>query len=381
VRDLARAEARAFDTMVLTQRVHDALPREEADGVAVVRFPYFWRRWEDVADGATFENVRARPSRLLQLPCLFVAQAVALRRAVKAFEPDVVHLYWLIPQGIAALVAGRGRRWLMTCPGVDVYALNSRPWRALKRAIIRRCALVTTMNDDMRERLVALGAPVESTLVLPMGVDLERVRRRPHPAPAPGAILFAGRLVEKKGLAVLLDALDLVGSDGWHLRVVGDGPLRATLEARAAGAGDRIEFLGELASDELAAEYHRAEVVVIPSVPARSGDQDGLPVVLLEAMAAGRPVIASRLPGLDAAVTDSVDGRLIPPGDAAALATALTELLADTEQRARLGAAARQRAEAFGVDAVGRRYVDLLERIIAAPAPTGRRQRRRAVAM
>jgi glycosyltransferase involved in cell wall biosynthesis len=129
----------------------------------------------------------------------------------------------------------------------------------------------------------------------------------------------------------------------------------------ALNARSSVVFLGELSPRELARQYGEAEVIVVPSVPARSGDQDGLPVVLLEAMAAGRPIIASRLPGIVDAITDGHSGVLVSPGDSYALQHSLLHLMGDPRDRQRLGANAARRADAFGIDAVGAAYVRLLQ--------------------
>lgn len=359
VRDLARYEARHFDTLVLVPRVPGG-PRSEQEGsLRIERFPYFPRRWESLATGAILENVRSSRATLLQVPALFAAEALAVRRAVRDFRPDVLHVHWVVPQGLVALVAARGVPAVVTTLGGDVYALGGPVWARLKGAVLSRAAGVTTMNQQMAQRLVALGADETTTHVLPMGADLAAVRAAGAGLSAvPGRLLFAGRLVEKKGLAVLLDALRRLPAGGWELHVAGDGPLRAALEQAAAGLP--VRFLGHRTREELARDMHEAEVVVVPSVAARSGDQDGLPVVLLEAMAAGCAVVASRLAGLDEAVVDGESGLLLPPGDAAALADGLSGLLADPVRRAGFGAAASRRAEQFGVEAIGERYVALL---------------------
>ena len=362
VQDLALAEAAEFDTLVLVPRVPGARRREVRGPLAVERFRYFPRRWEDLADGAILENLRRRRSRWLQVPPFVLAEAWALRRAVRAHRPDVLHVHWIVPQGLAALLGARGVPWLVTTLGGDVYALSDPVSARLKRAVLRRAGAVTAMNADMTARLVAQGARPETTHVLPMGADVAAVRAAgAGVAREPGRILFAGRLVEKKGLAVLLAALRQV-APGWSLEVVGDGPLRAELEAAAAGLP--VTFRGALPRAELARSYARSEIVVVPSVAAASGDQDGLPVALLEAMAAGCAVVASRIAGIDAAVLDGDSGLLVPPGDPVALATALDGLLADPDRRAKLGAAAADRAEEFSVAVVGARYRALLREIL-----------------
>jgi glycosyltransferase involved in cell wall biosynthesis len=168
--------------------------------------------------------------------------------------------------------------------------------------------------------------------------------------------------VEKKGVAVLVDAVRRLPPGDWSVEVVGDGPLRPELERRAAGLP--VTFRGALPRTEVAAAYARSEIVVVPSVSAASGDQDGLPVALLEAMSAGCAVIGSRIAGIDAVLADGDNGLLVPPGDADRLAAAIAALLADPERRAKLGAAARARSDGFSVDAVGRRYCALLRQVI-----------------
>lgn len=363
VRDLAEWQAREFETLVLVPRVPGAARTERTGGLTVRRFRYFPRRWESLADGAILENLRRRRSTWLQVAPFVLAEAWALHRAVRTHRPDVLHVHWLLPQGVAALIAGRRVPWLVTTLGGDVYALSDPASVRLKRAVLRRAGAATAMNTEMTARLIALGAPAEHTHVLPMGADVTAVRDGGAGIErVPGRILFVGRLVEKKGLAVLLDALRQVPDGGWSLEVVGDGPLRGAVEAAAAGLP--VEFRGALPRQDLAAAYARAEIVVVPSVAAASGDQDGLPVALLEAMSAGCAVIGSRLPGIDAALADGDTGLLVPPGDAGRLAAAICDLLAHPERRAKLGAAARARSDEFSVEVVGRRYCSLLRQVM-----------------
>jgi colanic acid/amylovoran biosynthesis glycosyltransferase len=365
VADLAVAQSAAFETVVVTPRVPESLARESWSGVDVRRYRFFPRRWEDLAAGAILENLRSRPDRWLQVPFLFLAGALAVRRAVRDIAPDVVHVHWIIPQGVMALLGARRSTWLVTTQGGDLYALTSSVARWLKRRVLRRARAVTVMNAEMGERVVELGVPAGRVRVLSMGVALDRM-----PAPGPerirGRLIFVGRLVEKKGLAHLLDALRELPDDiEWSLEVVGDGPLRAALEQRAAPLGARVVFLGQRSSEDLGQRLVRASVAVFPSVRARSGDQDGLPVSLLEALATGTPVIASDLPGLADAVTGGEEpaGVVVAPGDVAGLAEAVTRLLADDEARERMGSVAAKRAAEYSVEAVGPRYIALLREV------------------
>lgn len=366
VRDLAQEVSAEFDTVVLVPSVPGGRRREQIGSMAVRRFRYFPRRWEDLADGAILENLRSRRSRWIQVLPFVLAEAWALRKAIREHRPDVVHLHWMIPQGVAALLVARSVPWVVTTLGGDVYALRDPVSRRLKRAILRRARAVTTMNEDMRQRLVELGAPPEHTHVLPMGIDLGGVRSAAVAASrTPGRILFVGRLVEKKGAAILLDALRLLHPGvSWSLDVVGDGPLRQRMEAAARGLP--VRFLGQQGRAELYNLYARVEVVAVPSVPAASGDQDGLPLVLLEAMAAGAAVVGSDLPGINDAVTDDLSGVLVPHSQPAALAAALERILADEDLRRRLGERAQAAAGHFSLPNIGARYRDVLREAIGA---------------
>jgi len=367
VRDLAAYLSAEFDTTVLVPRVPGAPRAESIGGLCVRRFRYFPQRYEDLADGAIIENLRRRRSRWLQVLPLVTAETWALRRAVRRYRPDVLHIHWIIPQGLAALVAARKVPWLVTTLGGDVYALGDPVSTRLKTMVLRRAGAVTTMNEDMCRRLIDLGAPAGSTEVLPMGADISGIRAGAQAEERlPGRLLFVGRLVEKKGAAVLLRALRaLAGPPGWSLDIVGDGPLRAELQRAAVGLP--VTFHGALGRSELARAYGRASIAVFPSVPAASGDQDGLPVSLLEAMGAGCAPVASRLPGIDAVVSDGVTGLLVPAGDAEELSRALRRVLDDRELSQRLGAAAAQQAEAFSVPAIGARYAGLLRGLAGTP--------------
>ncbi len=206
----------------------------------------------------------------------------------------------------------------------------------------RDAACVIACNDDVAADVRAAG--FDARLVR-HGVDLGRFHAEPEPSAPPLELLAVGRLVEKKGYDVLITAVRLL-EQPFRLRIVGEGTERVRLAAaiRAAGLGDRVQLSGGLTHTDLPAAYASAHVVVVPSVVDRSGDRDGLPNVVLEAMACGRPVVASDVAAIGTAV-DADTGVLVPPGDPGALAEALSALDADPSRRTTLGAAGRSRAE------------------------------------
>jgi len=363
VADLCAELALEFDVTVLVPAVPGAPAREVSpDGsLTVVRHRYFPRRWESVADGAILENVRARKSALVQVPFLWASQWFAVRRLARSVRPDVIHAHWLIPAGVSARALARRAPLVVTTLGGDLYALNAAPLRWLKARVARSAAVVTVMNADMAERARDLGAA--DVRVMPMGAKFNVVL--PVAADGPVRVLAVGRLVEKKGFDVLLGAVAAT-TTRVALTIVGDGPEAEALGARAAELGVDVTFAGQLRRDELDAAYAGADIAVFPSRPAASGDQDGLPVAMLEAMGSGLAVIASDLPGLSEAIVDGESGLLVPAGDVAGLAAAIGDLAGDPAKRGALGEAAARRALDYSVDAVGVRYRGLLREVIAA---------------
>lgn len=360
VADLCAELALEFDVTVVVPAVPGAAALEtSADGaLTVVRHRYFPRRWEDVAAGAILENVRARKSRLVQVPFLLISQRMAARRAYREVSPDVIHAHWLIPAGVSVRGLAKRAPLVVTTLGGDLYALHGGFSTWLKRRVVAAAAVVTVMNGDMAMRATHLGA--RDVRVMPMGARFSPVARADAGEAGPLRVLAVGRLVDKKGFDVLLSALRNVPHA--ELTIVGDGPSRRSLEAAAAGLP--VSFAGQLRREELDAQLRRASVAVFPSRRAASGDQDGLPVAMLEAMGSGLPVVASDLPGLNEAVTHEVTGLLVAPDDPAALASALAQLAGDPSLRARLGAAARERAAAYSVESVGAGYRALLREVI-----------------
>jgi glycosyltransferase involved in cell wall biosynthesis len=269
------------------------------------------------------------------------ADAAAVARAAGA---TAMHGYFAHgPAEVAALAAAE----LDVPHGFSAHAKDIRKVDDLPaRVAAARC--VVACNDDVARDLRNAGA---RPVLVPHGVDLDRFRPSRAPDGHELSLLAVGRLVPKKGFDVLLAAADKL-SFPFRLRIVGDGPERARLRS------DRVELAGTVTHDELPALYASADVVVVPSVQDADGDRDGLPNVVLEAMACGRPVVASDV----GAIASARATLLVPPGDPDALAAALTNLAARPALRRRLGERARREAEErFGLAACTARLCAVLE--------------------
>jgi glycosyltransferase involved in cell wall biosynthesis len=243
-----------------------------------------------------------------------------------------------------AEVAARAAALLGLPYGFSTHARDARkvaPEVLAERA--RKAACVVACNIDVAEEILRGGASVH---LLPHGVDLCRFRPRPQSHSEKLRLLAVGRLVEKKGFHVLLDAAARLDFP-FRLRIVGSGPERERLSkmVESLGLKGRVTLEGALTHAELPEAYAESDAVVVPSVQDSAGDRDGLPNVVLEAMACARPVVASDISAIGCAVTDGETGLLIPPGDAFALASALRRLAAGPALRERLGRSGRERVE------------------------------------
>jgi glycosyltransferase involved in cell wall biosynthesis len=213
-----------------------------------------------------------------------------------------------------------------------------------KKRLQRSGALFLAVSDALRQQAIARGYPEARTLTHYNGVDLDRFRPDETPA-EPALILHVGRLVEKKGTKVLIEALTANALAGARLAIIGDGPLRGALEQQARKLGDRVRFLGALPSDEVARWMRRASVLAAPSVTAADGDAEGLPNVVVEAAASGLPVVGTMHSGIPEAIEDGVTGFLVPERDSGTLAAQLAIVLGSEQLRGDMGAAARRLAE------------------------------------
>jgi glycosyltransferase involved in cell wall biosynthesis len=211
--------------------------------------------------------------------------------------------------------------------GFSVHAKDARKVApAILSARARRAACVVACNPDVASELQDSGAHVH---LVPHGVDLERFTPQPFPNERALQLLAVGRLVEKKGFHILINAAAMLRAP-FQLEIVGEGPEERRLNEliRSRGLESRVRLCGPRTHEDLPEAYRRAHVLVAPSIIDQSGDRDGLPNVVLEAMACGRPVVASDVAALGCVVSHEQTGLLTAPGNPESLAAAI-ELLAD----------------------------------------------------
>ncbi len=293
----------------------------------------------------TLAWIATRPHRSLlhrlRALAMCVAAADSLPRVLRR-RPDYLHAHFAsyVTEWTMCLSRMSGIPWGGSWHAVDIW--KDRNILAEK---IRDAAIVLTCTRHNRDYLAALAAGTEARVRLAYhGIRFDRLGE-PAPAPTGSPVILAiGRLVEKKGFHHLLAACARLREEGagFALRVVGEGPEATALRGLAdrLGISDRVTWLGAQSNAATLDEIRGCALLAAPSIPGADGNIDGIPNVILEAMALGRPVVGSDFSGIPEVVKDGETGLLVPPGDEAALASALRALLGDPERARALGAAA-----------------------------------------
>lgn len=324
-------------------------------------------------------DVTLRGAAYAAAPFGLAAGWLMARRIARQSRASIMHGHWVIPNGVTAALAAPALPLVISLHGSDMYvAERLAPARFAARAAFRRAGYVTACSADLAARAIRLGADPERTAIVAYGVDAGRF----HPDPAarkderarlgipPSKLLVAaaGRLVSKKGFEYLIDALVRVPDA--VLVLAGDGSLREDLRRRAAARGvlERLRLIGDCTQDQVSRLFAAADAIATPSIRDDAGNVDGLPNVVLEALASGTALVTTPAGGIAAVVADGVTAVVVPERDPGRIAAALARLHADAELRARIGAAGRQLViERFGWDKTAEAFEHGYRRALALP--------------
>jgi len=338
---------------VMTSAYKDLPRSEEVNGVRVLRL-------------RALRNKTDRSSTWEQISFMMSASLIGLWR-VNRLRPDVALAFFGAPSGVAAWFWSLFFKlpYVVSLRGGDVpgfrpydFARQHRMLAPLLRRVWRRAAAVVANSEGLRQ----LGQAFEPKLpiqVIPNGVDLEKFRSGDRNW-EPAKLLFVGRVVYQKGLDLLLKALAGLGESNWQLDIVGDGPRVERLRNQAAHLGieKKVSFPGWQSREALPKTYQQANLFVYPS------RHEGMPNAVLEAMASGLPVLATRIAGNEELVSEEC-GVLVPAEDTDSLGAALSSLLPDAGLRQRMGGAARKRVEAkYSWRKVAQAYLDLMNSVV-----------------
>ncbi|MYF99730.1 glycosyltransferase family 4 protein [Candidatus Poribacteria bacterium] len=358
------------DVHLITSQFRDCAKREEIDGINVHRVPALRNN----------PNVCA----VHEMLTYAVSSSIYSLKFVKQFHPDIVQVFFGIPAGGGALLLQKFRNvpYAVFLGGRDVPRPDPDPpyyrWlymllNPIIRAIWDNAAAVVSCSDGLRDLAHATDADVKIDII-PDGFDpdsFEPIQRNPNPDVV--RCLAIGRLIPRKGFQFLIRALpqiiDKVNSQ-FEIEIIGDGPYEDTLVelAEELGVNTHINFAGSVKYPDLPQKYREADIFILPSLA------EGMPLVVLEAMGTGLPIIASRVEGIDELVEDDLNGALFDPGDVDRLAECIIKLINEGEARIEMGKASVNKLkqnERYNWKNIADAYLSLYEDILTRDKQEG----------
>ncbi len=322
---------------------YQGLGDQEIHGLRVKRFRYFFRKYENLTHDEGAPN-KMKENRWYWglLPFYLFFGAIAAIRLSRRERFDIFHVHWPLPHGIFAYFASRTQqsKIILHFYGAELaLARKQRLLRVILRWIVNQAERVIVISSFTANELKAITG--READVIPFGFAIEGACiQQTGGESGVKEILFVGRLIRRKGVQYLVEALSLIRREvDARLIIVGEGFLKGELKrlAQEMRLGDFVSFPGKVSQEELEGHYRNCDVFVLPAIHDASGDTEGLGVVLLEALGFKKPVVASRVGGIADIIEDGKTGLLVPEKDAQALAHAIVRILRDEKLSRALG--------------------------------------------
>ncbi|MEO0868718.1 MAG: glycosyltransferase, partial [Cyanobacteria bacterium J06642_11] len=289
----------------------------ELEGVNVYRFRYFWKRFENlVRDGAP-TKLKRQPLNLIPAVCYVLLGTFQLFWLCRKLRPDILHVHWPFPHGVMAWPVSKlfNIPMLFSCHGGELLLARRFGFVAdALRWLLPQTAGVTVNSSFTKGLVEKLGANT-SAQVIPYGLTVEAKPAIPRAPDESPTLLFVGRLDERKGVPYLLEAVARIRQTRpVRLRIVGSGILETELKdyCTQLNLDDCTEFLGFVTKAELVHEYASCDIFVLPAIVDSKGDTEGLGVVMIEALAHSKPVVASAVGGIPDVIKPGETGCLVP---------------------------------------------------------------------
>ena len=287
-------------------------------------------------------------------------------------------------RGMRLKEMGLPGKLVVTFHGYDISQSISENGHNLYDRLFEHAHLLMPVSEFWKQRLLSMGADPLRVQVHHMGIDVERFEFRPrqHGKSEPVQLFTVGRLVEKKGIEYSLKAVAQVRAShpDWNIRyvIIGDGPLRGSLEAQAQELGlqDTVEFIGSAAQDQVLRYMMESHLFLLPSVISATGDQEGIPVSMMEAMATGMPVLSTRHSGIPELVDDGKSGFLVEERSVDELAEKLEQMIQRPELWPGMGLRGRAIVEnLFNIATLNRDLVLTYRRLLDKTIPSPRKRK------
>lgn len=360
--DYAKAMTKYYEVHVVVPMDPEAKEEENIEGVFVHRFHYFpIHKLETLCyPGAIVPRIKEKKIRICLVPFLLISMRHAIRKYSRSV--DVVHAHWLIPQGIVQSTI-RNVPYIVTGHGGDVTSLNMWPIRGMKHRTLSNAKAVIGVSNYICSKMRDICGDI-NPMMISMGCDVSKFspakRNEQYFSHEAKNIVFVGRLAEKKGLTYLIEAMQNIDA---KLYIIGKGPLEDTLKEQVEREQitNKVFFAGAKTHDELPEILASADLMVAPSIVAKDGDQEGLPVSIMEAMASGLPVVAGISGGTSDIIEDGINGYILDARNVKQLEQRIRCILEDNEMCRRMGQSAYKTAEKYSYERIGEQYYRVIQ--------------------
>lgn len=369
IHELCKRLTTQFHVIALVPDALNADPNGLLDGVHIIRYKYAPKKLQSLVNsGGIVNNLKAFWWKWLLVPSFLIGQYLAVKKILSTQKIDIIHAHWLIPQGwIASRFCKQfNLPYVVTSHGGDLFGLQGRALTKIKKQVAEDATAMTVVSQAMKDCLEQISIQPNILEVIPMGVDLQhRFTPNSDMQRHQNELLFVGRLVPKKGLNYLLDALAILVRERSELRlsIVGFGPEESALKQQVMQLKleKNVNFLGPLSQDKLPEMYHQATLFVAPFVRADNGDQEGLPVALMEAIGCGCPAVVGHVAGIEDLLGEDITAIAVNPHQPQELVTAILKALDEPMIAAERAMRIRQNAiEHIDWDSVANAYANIL---------------------
>lgn len=371
IHELCKRLTNQFNVIALVPDADRADPSGIFENVEVIRYRYAPKALQIlVNNGGIVNNLKSYIWKWLLVPSFLIGQYLEAHKILKNRKIDIIHAHWLIPQGLIAKNLARKFNipFIVTSHGGDLYGLRGQILNQVKSQVAQSADAMTVVSSAMEYYLNDLKVTPKHLEVIPMGIDLqERFTTNKHLKRKPNELLFVGRLVPKKGVNFLIDAFSLLIKQypEVKLKIVGFGPEESKLKAQTnqLNLNHAIEFVGALPQEELPKLYQTTSIFVAPFIRADNGDQEGLPVALMEAIGCGCPVVVGQVDGIEDLLGDDIHDIAINPKNVNEINQAIINILENPEQALARSERIRNNTISFiDWESVATRYASLIQK-------------------